>query len=211
MTRLESKVDQVHGCRLRPSLVTFHIQLMWRNWLVAQMDAAETTWAEPPVFGMGLSMMETHQNLMWLPTVTNVPLLLALRNIPRTGLTAAPDAPVARAPAARAAAPASEIAPAAAAARRDAGRQLCSPNRAPRFVGNTPFVQNVRSRAVSEAITTAGSPSPIVTWNGASVPLYISWHDRGQCFENCSRSADHMALTEGEATELHTWCELAYA
>jgi hypothetical protein len=73
MTSLESEVDQVHGRRLGPSLVTFHIQLMWRNWLVAQLDAAETMWVEPPVFGVGLSMMEAQNKLMWLPTVTNTP------------------------------------------------------------------------------------------------------------------------------------------
>jgi hypothetical protein len=157
MTRLESEVDQVHGRRLGPSLVTFHIQLMWRNWLVAQLDAAQTDWVDPPVFGVGLSMLEAQNNLMWLPTLTNVPLLLTLRHIPRVGLAAAPAArvPVARAPAARAAAPAND---AAAAARRDAGRQVRNPNRAPRFAGNTPFAQNVRSRAVSEAIAAAGAP-----------------------------------------------------
>jgi hypothetical protein len=59
MTCLESEVDQVHGRRLGPSLVTFHIQLMWRNWLAAQLDAADTMWVEPAVFfGVGLSMME---------------------------------------------------------------------------------------------------------------------------------------------------------
>jgi hypothetical protein len=125
----------VHDRRLGPSLVTFHIQLMWRNWLVAQLDAAEKMWVEPPVFDVGLSMMEAQNNLMWLPTVTNVPLLLALHNMPHAGLAAAlaARAPVARAPAARTAAPASEIAPAAATARRDSGRQVRNPNRAPRF------------------------------------------------------------------------------
>jgi hypothetical protein len=160
MTRLESEVDQVHGRQLGPSLVTFHIQLMWHNWLVAQLDAAQTDWVDPLVFGVGLSMMEAQNNVMWLPTVTNVPLLLALRHIPRVDLTATPSVrvPAARAPTARAATPASDTAPAAAAARRDAGRQVRNPNRAPRFAGNTPFAQNVRSRTVSEAIATAGSP-----------------------------------------------------
>jgi hypothetical protein len=162
MTHLESEVDQVHGRRLGPSLVTFHIQLMWRNWLVAQLDAAQTNWVDPPVFGVGLSMLEAHDNLMWLPTVTNVPLLLALRHIPRVGLAAAPAArvPVASSQAARAADTGSDAAPTADAARRDAGRQVRNPNRAPRFAGNTPFAQNVRSRAVSEAIAAAGAPPP---------------------------------------------------
>jgi hypothetical protein len=186
---------------------------MWRNWLVAQLDAAQTDSVDPPVFGVGLSMMEAHNNLMWLPTVTNVPLLLALRHIPRASLAATPSAraSVARAPAVRAADPASETDPAAAAARRGAGRQVRKTNRATRFAGNTPLAQPVRYRAVSEAITTAGSPPPMVTRNGVSGPLCISWQARGQCFENCTRSADHGALTEGEATAFNTWCELAYA
>jgi hypothetical protein len=212
-TRLESEVDQVHGRRLGPSLVTFHIQLMWCNWLVAQLDAAQTDWVDPPVFGVVLSMMEDQKKLMWLPTVTNVPLLLSLRHIPHVGLAATPSArvPVARAPTARAATPASDTASAAVAARRDAGRHVRNPNHAPRFAGNTPFAQNVRSQAVLEAIATAGPPPPMVIQKGVSGPLYISWHARGQCFENCTRSADHGVLNEGEATAFHTWCELAYA
>jgi hypothetical protein len=36
--RLESEVDQVHGRRLGLALVTFHVQLAWRNWLATQLD-----------------------------------------------------------------------------------------------------------------------------------------------------------------------------
>jgi hypothetical protein len=203
----------VHDRRLGPSLVTFHIQLMWRNWLAAQLDAAETMWVEPPAFGVGISMMEAQNNLMWLPMVTNVPLILYLCNTPRAAVAVAPAAraPVARAAAARTAAPTGEVAPAAEAAFCDAGRQVRNPNRAPRLVGNNPFAQNVRSRALSDAIATAGSPPPMATRNGSSGPLCIYWHARGQCFENCTRSADHGSLAKADATELHTWCELAYA
>jgi hypothetical protein len=78
LTRLELEIDHVHGPRLGPSIMTFHVQLAWRNWSVVQLDSRETESISPPDFGAGLSMLETQSNLMWLPSVTNVPLLLSL-------------------------------------------------------------------------------------------------------------------------------------
>jgi hypothetical protein len=51
----------------------------------------------------------------------------------------------------------------------------------------------------------------MVVRNGVSGPLCISWHARGQCFENCTRNRDHGALNDSESTAFHTWCDLAYA
>jgi hypothetical protein len=78
LTRLEFEIDHVHGRRLGPSIMTFHVQLAWQNWLVVQLDSGETESISPPDFGAGLSMLETQNNLMWLPSITNVPLLLSL-------------------------------------------------------------------------------------------------------------------------------------
>jgi hypothetical protein len=64
-TRLEFEIDHAHGCRLGPSIMTFNVQLAWRNWMVVQLDSGETE-------------SETQNNLMWLPSVTNVPLLISL-------------------------------------------------------------------------------------------------------------------------------------
>jgi hypothetical protein len=77
-TRLESEIDQVYGRRLGPSLVTFHFQLALRNWLVVQLDANETVRLDPPDFTQDLNMLEIQNNLMWLPTVTNIPALSVL-------------------------------------------------------------------------------------------------------------------------------------
>jgi hypothetical protein len=107
----------------------------------------------PPIFGLGLSMLEAQYNLVWLPTVTNVPLLLALCTTPRAAVV---SPPAARAPPpVRALTPAGAAAPATDGARYDVGQQVCSSSHVPRFVGNTPFLQNVRTRAVSKAIATA--------------------------------------------------------
>jgi hypothetical protein len=72
LVMLEREVDAVHGRRLGPSLVTFHIQLVLRIWLATQLDAGETIWVGAPDFHHGLNMMEIQNNLMWLPTITNV-------------------------------------------------------------------------------------------------------------------------------------------
>jgi hypothetical protein len=76
LTRLEFEIDHAHGRRLGPAIMTFHVQLAWRNWMVLQLDTGETDAIDPPDFGMGLTMLETQNNLMWLPSITNVPLLL---------------------------------------------------------------------------------------------------------------------------------------
>jgi hypothetical protein len=81
--RLESKLDQVHGRWLGPALMTFHIQLTWRNWLVTQLDVGETAWVNAPDFSHALNMFGVQNNLMSLPTVTNMPALLSLRTAPR--------------------------------------------------------------------------------------------------------------------------------
>jgi hypothetical protein len=107
--------------------------------------------------------------------------------------------------------PVSQGAPTAAGTFCDAGRQIHNPSRSPRCVGNTPFAQNVRDRAVSEAIVTAGSPPPTVSQNGVSGAMCVSGHARGKCFENCARCADHGVLMESEATQFQTWCALVYA
>jgi hypothetical protein len=78
LTRIEFEIDHVHGRRLGPSIMTFHVQLAWWNWLVVQLDSGETKSISPLDFGAGLSMLETQNNLMWLPSVTNVPLFLSL-------------------------------------------------------------------------------------------------------------------------------------
>jgi hypothetical protein len=83
-------VDQVYGRRLGPSLVTFHVQLAWRNWLVVQLNANETVCLDPPDFTQGLNMLEIQNNLMWLPTVTNIPALSALRSPARQPAAATP-------------------------------------------------------------------------------------------------------------------------
>jgi hypothetical protein len=94
-TRLKSEIDQVYGRGLGPSLVTFHVQLAWSNWLVVQVDANERVRLDPPDFTQGLNMMEVQNNLMWLPTVNIVPSLSSLR----TSARPPPTAPLPRAPA----------------------------------------------------------------------------------------------------------------
>jgi hypothetical protein len=138
--------------------VVFHVQLAMRNWLVCQLDVGETEYLPPPDVCQGLNMLEVQNNLMWLPTVTNVPALLALCVVTRASVST--SNPGNRTPAAATAAPAPDGAVVSATPRRDAGAQVCNPNRDARFVGNTPLACLVRSRSVGLAITTAGSDPP---------------------------------------------------
>jgi hypothetical protein len=124
-TRLESEVYQVYGRRLGPSLVTFHVQLAWRNWLVVQLNANETVCLDPPDFTQGLNMLEIQSNLMWLLTVTNIPALSALRSPARQPAAVTPFRTPIQVPD-----PTSELATETAAPpRRDPGRQVRNPGR----------------------------------------------------------------------------------
>jgi hypothetical protein len=67
LPRLELEIDHVHGRRLGPAIMTFHVQLAWRNWMVLQLDTGETDVVTPLDFGVGLTMLETQNNLMWIP------------------------------------------------------------------------------------------------------------------------------------------------
>jgi hypothetical protein len=78
LIRLEFEINPAHGRRLGPSLVAFRVQLAWRNCMVVQLEAGEREPIDPPDFGAGLAMVETHNNIRWLPSVTNVPMLLTL-------------------------------------------------------------------------------------------------------------------------------------
>jgi hypothetical protein len=72
-------VEQVYGHRLGPALVTFHVQLTLMNWLATHLETGETGYVDVAAFNQGLDMLDVQNNLMWLPTVTNVPVLLAFR------------------------------------------------------------------------------------------------------------------------------------
>jgi hypothetical protein len=155
LTRLEFEIDHAHGRRLGPSLMTFHVQLAWRNWMVVQLEAGETEAIDPPDFNTGLTMLETQNNLMWLPSITNVPMLLNLSvpiRAPPVGRTPGPAPPV-RAPGPTPSSVAYHVptppggAPnVAPVARRDQGRPVRNTARASLFTANSPFAQNVRSR-----------------------------------------------------------------
>jgi hypothetical protein len=148
LTRLEFEIDHAHGRRLGPSLMTFHVQLAWRNWMVAQLEAGETEAIDPTDFGTGLTMLETHNNLMWIPSITNVPMLLNLSvpiRAPPAGRTSGPAPPV-RAPAPVPSSASYQVstppcgAPIVApVARRDQGRPVQNTARASMFTANSPF------------------------------------------------------------------------
>jgi hypothetical protein len=99
-------------------------------------------------------------------------------------------------------------------ARRDAGPPVHIPTRNPRFVGNTPLALNVRSQRVAFAITTVGRDPPEVVisgpkWNTLSSLCFMAW--QWTVFRIFERAADHGVLSEAEAMDFHSWCEVAYA
>jgi hypothetical protein len=175
----------------------FRVQLAWINWLVVQLDANEIVCLDPPDFTQGLNMLENQNNLMWLLTVTNIPARSALRSLARQPEAATSFRTPIQVPAPISGLTTEAVAP----PRRDPGRQVRNQARQACFVGNTPLGRNVRYKAISSAITEAGAPPPMVVRAGATGPLCVSWHVKGQCFENFPRVADHGVLNASAAAE----------
>jgi hypothetical protein len=143
-TRIESELDHAYGCRLSPALMVFYVQLNIHNWAVCQVDVADTECLTPPEFCQGLHVLEVQNNIMWYPTVTNVPALFAVCVTTRvlTGRASTPVGAAGSGSGSSGAGVGSAATPSAAvgnAARRDPGSQVGNPNRDARFVGNTPF------------------------------------------------------------------------
>jgi len=93
----------------------------------------------------------------------------------------------------------------------DANARASNNHRDPRYTGNTPFANNVRTRSITDAIAAAGRPPPQVTREGRTMQTCLSWHVKGSCSRNCGRKADHGRNTPEEADTLYEWCQPAFA
>jgi hypothetical protein len=176
-----------------------------------QMDSVELDTIDPPHFSSGLEMFETSNTLMWVPSVTSVPVLLSLPVGSQPPRQAGPALAVPRARAAPSAVGPSAAASAAGAAGREPGRMVRNLHRDSRFTANTPLARNVRAKRVVGAITQTGGPPPDVLRGGLMGAMCVSWHGKGQCFDNCGSVTDHGTLTPDESAAFHTWCDRAYA
>jgi hypothetical protein len=210
-SRLRWEFDSTHGQCLGPPLMVFHVQLNWRAWFVKQLATGQTRVIAAPNFCHGLDAFDMHNNLSWLLSVANIPVLQALAPIARnTGPIGGTRGAVAnRVPTLPAPATTSPGA-VAGVTRRDVGLAIQNTQRDARFTSNTPFSTNVRNRRVTAAIALAGNPPQHVR-GGESSNMCVSYHAKGLCFENCERAADHVPMTEAETAEFHEWCSTAYA
>jgi hypothetical protein len=153
---------------------------------VTQLDIRETGFVPAPDFCMDLNVLQSQNNLIWLPSVTSAPALLALRVLPQTHHPPVIPQPCpkgggARGKNARSSGNGGGGASLDTAPRRSHRCTIHNANRDPRFVGETTFAVNVRTRCVVVvvAILTAGT-TPQVIQNGAIGPLCILWHARDQ-------------------------------
>jgi hypothetical protein len=138
-----------------PPLVVYHTQIIWSSWFVKQLTTGQTRVIAAPDFCHGLDAFDMHNNLSWLPSVSNVPALQALTSPSRNlgggggsrGGGGTSNQPARTAPTTTASAVSTTAAPAG--NRRDPGRPVRNTDRDAMFTGNTPFVANVRTRHVS--------------------------------------------------------------
>lgn len=152
--RIRNEIDSEVGARLGPALFVFHLQLILRDWFEDQTRTGQTSIIPAPDFGLQLETFERHNNINRLPSVSNVPALLALRpSAPSSNHTTRAVA-AAAAPTAIAATVARGFAPVG--QRPDLCPRFCNTGRDTRVTGNTAFATHVRLRRVEEAILLAG-------------------------------------------------------
>jgi hypothetical protein len=201
-SRLQHQLDLKYGVRLAPGLFVFHLQLILRDWFEEHTRTGQHRAVPPPDFAEHIRTFERQNNLRWMPSVSNVPALHALRLQPRADN--APPAPRGHGVARDTGTP--RPAPA------DLGARVRNPSLDARFTGSTTFATNLRERRVDEAIIVCGGREamPKLTRNGVAGLLCISYHAKGTCFENCRRSASRNPLSAPEAQACHTWCEVAF-
>jgi hypothetical protein len=179
--RIRNEIDNEVGTRLSPALFVFHLQLILRDWFEDQTRTGQTSIIPAPDFGLHLKTFELQNNLNWLPSVSYVPALLALRPAaPRHQHAPRPSVPSA----ALAAPPATASRGAPSAVQRpDLGSRVRNPSRDARFTGSTAFANNVRTRRVEDAIQLAGrSALPELVRGGQSIGMCVSYHTKGSCF-----------------------------
>jgi hypothetical protein len=159
-SRLQHQLDLEYRVRLNPGLFVFHLQLIFRDWFEEQTRTGQQRLVPPPDFAEHIHTFERQNNLRWVPSVSNVPALHALRLQPRTAN--APPAPRGHGVARETGTP--RPAPA------DLGARVRNPSRDARFTGSTAFATNVRERRVDEAIIVGGGREamPKLTRNGVA-------------------------------------------
>jgi hypothetical protein len=74
--RVRREFKMVHGTRMGPALVVFHVQLMGRSWLAEKANS--DTYLPLPDICTGLCTLEQNNNLSWVPSCVNVPELQTL-------------------------------------------------------------------------------------------------------------------------------------
>jgi hypothetical protein len=209
-SRLHYDIESKHGVRLDTELFVFHIQLILRDWLEDQTCTGQRFTVPEPDFYHHIKSFERQKNMHWLPSVNNVPALIALSSSPH--LPAATPILADVTPMERRA----QVVAAAAATPRvqtDVGTRMRDLIRHARFTGNSAFANTVCAHHVDEAMALSGGDASLshITRGGARVAVCISWHAKGSCFQHCTRCATHAPLSYAELVTFNTWCEIAFA
>ena len=197
-SQLHHDIEEKHGKKVGPALFVFHWQLHHRSWFFEQWGLSATSLTPPPKITDGLMGYLRNNRLDWLPEHGNIPTLasLARTNLPgRVGGNSGVPAPPSGTPRAG-----------RGDANTDRAARVRNANRDPRFVGNTPLANNMRTRQIRDATVASELPIPQVTRNGIQMDRCLSHHLKGVCTADCDRASDHVILTAPEADELHQWC-----
>lgn len=197
--RLHTAMNKKFGAKTAPALLVLYFQLNLRSWFEERWEYDIYDRSSPELTD-GLRSYLRSNRFDWLPDFDDIPTLTALGAASAPAPAPAPPPPGNPNAGAGANPPAPPLAP-----RRN------NPNRDPRFIGNTPFAVNIRTRSIRNAINVAQVDPPQVTRGGRLMPTCLSWHVKGSCSEDCQRRADHVGNTEEEKERLYQWCVPAFA
>ena len=85
--------------------------------------------------------------------------------------------------------------------------QVCNLNMSSCF---EEFKTGITNNKFNNVIKKVGAP-PAVKCDGKDVPMYVSYHLQGTCFEGCNRKADHSPHSKDKDDALYARCKKAFA
>jgi len=148
-----------------------------RQWSI-EPDAA----ASPPDLERGFQIFIRGNNLSWLPNTTLVDSFAPLHRKPKAQESEDEEKKT----------------------DKPSRNRARNRHRDSRFFGQGALATLLRPLKVGELIKKGGKPPPGL--GGDKKERCLSWHIKGECYDDCERKADHVKLEGEEKKQLHQWC-----
>ena len=181
------------GPRLASATIVYYYHVKHRYWFKRQWDIAVTQTLPPPDLSHAFKTFAEGYNLSWLPNTDHVDVLSKLarpKEVPPPGTPRGRPLPGA----------AAQVTPEPGTPQRTRVRNN---NRDPRLFDSSPLAVKLKAIRIKDLI--ARSPDPPLITGGEE--RCLTWHLKGACYDDCYRSADHVAMSKPDKDKLFAWAK----